>query len=81
MGDFMSKNRYTQNPQLDGFSGLYDEVFTEPFGTATATAVESAQVSVAPPAAVAEPTKKKSDPIVTIVVGIIIALVIFVATR
>lgn len=78
MGDFMSKNRYTQNPQLDGFSGLYDEVFTEPFGTAV---VESAPVSVAPPAVVAEPTKKKSDPIVTIVVGIIVALVIFVATR
>lgn len=34
MNDFMAAGGYTQRPELDGFSGLYDEIFVQPFGSA-----------------------------------------------
>lgn len=46
MNDFMVAKGYTQRPQLDGFSGLYDEVFLEPFGFADAMEVSE---PLAPP--------------------------------
>lgn len=73
MGDFMSTNKYTQNPQLDGSPSLYDEIFCEPFGAVVAF---SPAPVVLPPAEV-----KKSDPIIPIIVAAIIALIAFIATR
>jgi hypothetical protein len=52
MNAFMAKGGYTQRPQLDGFSGLYDEIFLEPFGSAD----EPAPTPAPAPAPVVAPT-------------------------
>jgi hypothetical protein len=86
MNAFMAKGGYSQRPQLDGFSGLYDEIFLEPFGSveepAPAPAPAPAPVVAPTPApapvvtpapAPVEPAKNNS---MAIVIGFVIAAIL-----
>jgi hypothetical protein len=48
MVDYMIANRFSQRPQLDGFSGLREQVFLQPWGTSVADARASVPPTVTP---------------------------------
>lgn len=93
MTDYMALGGYKQRPELDGFSGLYDELFLEAFGTADSSSAPPAPPVVpvvAPPpspatqiaASPAAPEPKKDNTKILIAVGIavLVAIVYFIAT-
>lgn len=74
---YMVANQYEQRPQLDGFSGLYDEVFLEPFGSVIEPTPPVPPVVVQP-----EPHKPSKNYMPYAVVGIlIVAALIFLLSR
>lgn len=73
MVDYMVTNRFTQRPQLDGFSGLYDQIFLQPWGTT----VPDAQAEVPTTVITEVPVKPASSTDLISNIGII-ALFIFV---
>jgi hypothetical protein len=72
MTTFMIAGKYSQRPELDGFSGLYDEHFAEPFGSVPADAIPA----VLPPVATQAPVTTKKDNI-TVFIAMIMILAIF----
>lgn len=78
MSAYMVANKYTQRPQLDGSSNLYNELFLEPFGTVDfAAPVPVVPVySVPAPAPTPAPAKESSDKTTLIVAALVVMAII-----
>jgi hypothetical protein len=69
MNAFMVTNGYEQRPQLDGFSGLYDEVFLMPFGS-----IDNAPMPV--PVDVPSSAPASHTALVVTVIAVLVALAV-----
>lgn len=67
MCNFMTQNKYTQVPELDGDKALYDQVFLEPFSFTVPTSISSDQIIVKP--------TSKFDPKGLVIVIFILSLI------
>ena len=77
MNSFMVDGRYTQHPQLDGSSSLYDKVFIEPFTIADAPVSDAvAPADVLPAVAAPLTTKTNNTKMFVIAIAIIIAIIV-----
>jgi len=73
MNDFMIKGKYSQQPQLDGASILYDKTFLEPFEITELPQLET----IASPAIVAPSTPKSNNvKIIKIAIAVVIAIIL-----
>jgi hypothetical protein len=75
---YMVTNRYEQRPELDGFSGLYDEVFLEPFGTVIAADPVATPVATTPATPAIPSSSNHSTPLIVAIGAIVLALIAFV---
>lgn len=87
MNNYMMEKGFSQRPQLDGFGGLREETFAEPWA---AVAIEPLVVLGPEPVAPTPPTsgagkndddKKKSNVKFFVVAGLVLALFLFMMTR
>ena len=80
MNNYMVKGRYTQQPQLDGSSSLYDKTFIEPFTTIDITTSgdtsTEAVTEVVTPVVTPLTTKTNNTKMFVIAIAIIIAIIV-----
>ena len=80
MTNFMVQVGFTQRPQLDGSSALYDKKFLAPFTSAAEPGQVPAHTIAATPQ-VNNNSKKKINPAIIAVAGVIIAVLLFAFTN
>ena len=74
--DFMTANKFTQIPELDGSSSLYDQTFIEPFSFAIpASPVVPVDVPNSTPVATSSESNSNTT---MIVVGVIVAIIVLI---
>ena len=78
MNKFMDARGFTQNPQLDGFSNLYDKKFLEPFGE---VAIVAPVVQTAPPQAPPKPEKDTSMGVIFGIVAMVLGFAVFISLQ
>lgn len=70
---YMVSNGYTQRPELDGFPGLYDSKVLQPFGAAVVASVPPTTPTVPVTA------EKKDNSVMYVLIGVAVAIVLFLA--
>lgn len=77
MTDFMTANSFTQIPELDGSSTLYDQVFIEPFSFAIPAAPTPVDVPGSIPVVTDNNSSNKTLLIIAAVVALIVLVLVF----